>query len=236
LVAIRERPILSARTNRLTAISIDLVLCARQGPHLAVLLGKSDTRVPAARAHWELPRALLADGESLDKAAARAATRACGVRPAWLAQAGTFCNAPRRSPRPALSVVYVGVTPDTHTPPPGGGSWFTVDDLPLLAAGQRPIVISALGTLRDRTDYAPIAFRLLPRSFTLGELQETYEMLLGRQLHKASFRRSLKAAHLVTPTGSWRSKGRGRPAQLFRFFPRRLRGNPRGVRFELIGG
>jgi ABC-type multidrug transport system fused ATPase/permease subunit len=68
---------------------------------------------------------------------------------------------------------------------------------------------------------------------TLRELQQVYELLLERPLHKASFRRSLHAAHLVEPTKAWRAEGRGRPAQLYKFAPRRRRGAVRGVRFEL---
>jgi len=77
-----------------------------------------------------------------------------------------------------------------------------------------------------------LVFRLLPAVFTLSELQELYELLLGRRLHKASFRRSLQAARIVEPTDEWRSEGRGRPAQLFRYAPKRRRATPRGVRFE----
>jgi hypothetical protein len=89
---------------------------------------------------------------------------------------------------------------------------------------------------RSRLDQAPIAFRLLPPTFTLSELQQTYELLLGRRLHKASFRRALQAAWLVEPTDEWRSEGRGRPAQLFRYAPRRRRNQRRGVRFDLLSG
>ena len=84
-------------------------------------------------------------------------------------------------------------------------------------------------------DVAPVAFHLLPRTFTLSELQEVYEILLGRRLHKASFRRALQAAYLVEPTDEWRSEGRGRPAQLFRYAPRKRRGVRRAVRFDLLG-
>jgi 8-oxo-dGTP diphosphatase len=106
--------------------------------------------------------------------------------------------------------------------------------LPLMAPRQRGIVESAVGMLRRRIDQSPLAFRLLPPSFTLSELQSIYELLLGRPLHKASFRRALQAAFLVEPTDEWRSEGRGRPAQLYRYAPRRKRGNRRGVRFDLI--
>jgi 8-oxo-dGTP diphosphatase len=236
LIAMRERPAPSARASRLTAISIDLVLCTRQGRHLAVLLVRANTQTPGARVRWVLPRAPLAAAESLDEAAAKEAAHACGIRPRWLSQVGAFGAVPRHSLSPALSVVYVAVTPETTTSPPEGGRWFAADDLPPLAADQRAIVVAALGALRERMDHAPLAFRLLPRSFTLGELQEVYELLLGRHLYKASFRRALKAAYLVEPTDTWRSEGRGRPAQLFRFAPRRRRGSHRGVRFDRLCG
>ena len=91
--------------------------------------------------------------------------------------------------------------------------------------------VEAVGTWLDRS---PVAFKLLPTAFTLSELQDVYEVLLGRSLHKASFRRALQSARLVTPTKEWRSEGRGRPAQLFRFAPRARKGSRRGVRFDWL--
>jgi hypothetical protein len=110
-----------------------------------------------------------------------------------------------------------------------------VDALPALAPRQKAMAEGALTTLRLHMDAAPVAFRLLPAEFTLGELQQVYELLLGRRLHKASFRRALQAAYLVAPTDKWRSEGRGRPAQLFAFAPRKRRGGHRSVRFDLLG-
>jgi hypothetical protein len=97
------------------------------------------------------------------------------------------------------------------------------------------IIDAALAQLRERMDRAPVAFRLLGATFTLSELQAVYEVLLGRRLHKASFRRALQAAFLVEPTDERQSEGRGRPAQLFRYAPRKRRGGRGGVRFELLG-
>jgi 8-oxo-dGTP diphosphatase len=97
------------------------------------------------------------------------------------------------------------------------------------------MIDTALQLIRTRLDQSPTAFRLLPPTFTLSQLQEVYELLVGRRLHKASFRRALHAAWLVEPTDEWRSEGRGRPAQLFRFAPRKRRGGRRGVRFDGLG-
>ena len=91
-----------------------------------------------------------------------------------------------------------------------------------------------LAALRSRMDQTPVAFRLLPDVFTLGDLQQMYEVLLGQRLHKSSFRRALQASHLVESTDEWRSEGRGRPAQLFRYAPRKRRSGRRAVRFDLL--
>jgi 8-oxo-dGTP diphosphatase len=96
------------------------------------------------------------------------------------------------------------------------------------------MVEAATKTIQGRLDQAPIAFRLLPGTFTLSELQQMYELLLGKRLHKASFRRALQGAWLVEPTDEWRSEGRGRPAQLFRYAPKKRRRAHRGVRFDFL--
>jgi hypothetical protein len=99
---------------------------------------------------------------------------------------------------------------------------------------QREEIDASVAAMRARVDQQPIAFRLLSPAFTLSELQAVYELLLGRRLHKASFRRSLHAAAIVEATDEWRSEGRGRPAQLFRYAPPRRRRQRRGVRFDLL--
>jgi 8-oxo-dGTP diphosphatase len=153
---------------------------------------------------------------------------------AWFEQAGAFGVGKRHAVNADVSICFVGVVP-SRTGAATGFEWHVISDLPQLPARQADMVESALASLRDRMDYAPVAFRLLPAEFTLSELQQTYEMLIGRRLHKASFRRALQAAWLVEPTDEWRSEGRGRPAQLFRYAPRRRRGNRRAVRFDLLG-
>ena len=113
---------------------------------------------------------------------------------------------------------------------------FAPADLPQLPRGQKALIFSALATLRSRLHNSSVAFRLLAPTFTLSELQAAYEILLGRRLHKASFRRSLHAARLVAPTVQWRVDGPGRPAQLFCYSPATTKGGQQNVRFEIGDG
>ncbi len=214
------------------ALSVDVVLLAPLRHHLGLLL----TRAPrGARARWGLPWARLEHGRALDLIAQEIAASALGRAPTWLEQVGAF-SAKRHPSGSDVSVAYYALVPEPTSHEDERSTWATADALPPLAPRQSAIVEAAIRALRDRMDQAPIAFHLLPATFTLSQLQEIYELLLGRRLHKASFRRALHAAWLVEPTDEWRSEGRGRPAQLFRYAPRKRRSVHRGVRFEALAG
>jgi 8-oxo-dGTP diphosphatase len=185
--------------------------------------GELAVLTPTATRGVTLPQATLAANASPDDAADALVKRTLGRAAAWRSQVGALRE------DGALSILYVAVLPaDTAAAPQH--EWRA---LPRGAPGGA--LRAALAHLRERIDREPVAFRLLGATFTLSDLQLVYELLLERRLHKASFRRSLMAAHLVEPTEHWRSEGRGRPAQLFRYAPRRRRGLQRAVRFDLLG-
>jgi 8-oxo-dGTP diphosphatase len=225
----------ATRAARRVAVSVDVVLLTPHGRRLTMLL----RRIPDARGRerWELPWDSLRGGEALGLAAARVARAALGTAPALLEQIAAFGDGRRHPGGAAVSVGFLALAPAGASALVGGdAAWFPVDDLRSIPPAHRAIADGALAAIRARLAQSPIAFRLLPAVFTLSQLQEVYELLLARRLHKASFRRALHAAWLVEPTDEWRSEGRGRPAQLYRYAPRKRRARQRGVRFEGLGG
>ena len=94
-------------------------------------------------------------------------------------------------------------------------------DLPALGEpmrfDHRRILATAIARLRAKLKYRPVVFELMPREFTLTELQRTVEAISGRHLHKQNFRRLVEAAALVEPTGDMSTATGGRPAAQFRF-------------------
>ena len=222
---------MSERRGRKSPNTIDLVLFTALKDQLAVLLW----RTPEGKEKWALPWELPTSDETLDGAAARIATEALGAAPGWLEQLGAFGSEKRHPSESDISVAFIGLVP-AGTPPPVGGAyaWFPAGDLPGLPSRQRTMLDGAISALRVRMDQSPVAFRLLPPTFTLSELQHMYELLLGKRLHKASFRRALQSAWLVEPTEEWRGEGRGRPAQLFRYAPRKRRPAQRGIRLDML--
>jgi 8-oxo-dGTP diphosphatase len=218
------------RSSKVSPYSIDVVLVTAMGNELAILLTRGSTE----RERWALPWRAPQTGESLEAAAVRVAEDALGERPIWTEQIGAFGDAKRHPSDSEISVAFVGLVPHETASPTAGYTWFPMRDLPPLSPRQRAIVEAATRTIQSRLDQAPVAFRLLPSTFTLSELQQVYELLLGKRLHKASFRRALQAAWLVEPIDEWRSEGRGRPAQLFRYAPKKRRRPHRGVRFDFL--
>jgi 8-oxo-dGTP diphosphatase len=213
-------------------LAVDVALFTPRDRTLAVLLVRPATAGP--REQWTLPTDALRAGESLDEAAMRIARDALGVAPAHLEQTGALGGARRPTDGLAVTIAYAGLTP-VGVLPRRQSSWVPVSEATSLTMRQRDEIERSIAAIRARIDHQPIAFRMLPDVFTLSELQAVYEMLLGRSLHKASFRRSLHAAAIVEATDEWRSEGRGRPAQLFRYAPPRRRRSRRGVRFDLLG-
>lgn len=219
------------RKNRKPSYTIDVVLLTAVGGQLAVLL----CRAPEGREKWVLPWDAPHPAETMEATASRIARSASVGEPAWLEQVGAFGDGKRHPSDGEVSIGYAGLVPMGTASPVGGVyAWFPLGDLPQLATRQRMILDSAVVTIRGRMDQSPVAFRLLPQMFTLTELQQMYELLLGKRLHKASFRRALQAAWLVEPTDEWRSEGRGRPAQLYKYAPRKRRPAQRGIRLDLL--
>lgn len=86
-----------------------------------------------------------------------------------------------------------------------------------LSASDIRLAAAGLGRLRAKIRNRPVVFELLPREFTLFELQRTVEAVLGPTLHKQNFRRLVEGTGLVEPTGDVRNNTGGRPAKTFRF-------------------
>lgn len=215
-----------------SACTVDVVVFAPRDGRFVLLALPADR--PRARDKVVVPWQAFRASELLADAARRLARTHLGADPAWLEQVGAFADGMRHPSGAAVSICFVAVVaagaPDPHPP----AVWLDAGDVVGLSERQRAMAMGAQQALRNRMDYEPIPFRLLPAHFTLSELQEIYELLVGRRLHKASFRRALHAAWLVEPTDQWRSEGRGRPAQLFRYAPRKRRGRRRAVRFDLL--
>ena len=105
------------------------------------------------------------------------------------------------------------------TPGPGSARLGKV-----MASDHRRILATAISRLRGKIKYRPVIFELMPEQFTLSALQGVVEEVLGLLLHKQNFRRALNKACLVEGTGIMETRTGGRPAKLYKFRRKALRG------------
>lgn len=192
-------------------VAVELVVMTVRSGRLAALVARLPHSV------WALPGAPVCGDATLEDAAETALAEQAGVRGVTLEQLYTFA----RPGTDTLSVAYLAlIAAERHPLAPGPDvvevRWFPLTDLPALAPEQCEVLRYGHMRLRAKTAYAPLAFQLLPETFTLGELQAVYEAVLGTPLDTRNFRRDVLGAGVVAPVGRTRSIGPGRPAQLYR--------------------
>ena len=143
----------------------------------------------------------------------------------YLEQLYTF-GAPDRDPRErVITVAYFALIPSDQlviraASDADAVGWFGLKELPQLAFDHAEIVAMAHARLSAKLDYSTIAFQFMPAAFTLSELQQVYERILGEPLDKRNFRKRMLALQRIEPTGKQQRHGAHRPASLYRVIDR----------------
>lgn len=164
----------------------------------------------------DVPRGLPGPDSGLDGEARRIVREGAGQADAHPYLEQLYTLSLDGSPGWTIIVSYLGLVAGGESEP-GVGRWYAVEELPALEEADRMVLDYALVRLRAKIGYTTIAFHLLPPTFTLRELQDTYEAILGHGLDKRNFRRRVTAAGFLEATAEKRRDGSHRPAVLYRF-------------------
>lgn len=211
-------------TSTVQRVTVDIVIFTIRDAELQLLLVRR--AIPPFKGRWAIPGGFVLPNESLDDAARRELREETGVEDVWLEQLYTF-GEPKRDPRGrVVTVAYFALVSPDRAPPLAGSDaaeagWWPAVTLPPLAFDHDGIVATALERLRGKLSYTDIGFELLPKKFTLSQLQRVHEAILGETLDKRNFRKRLDALHVVRPLNETVQDGGGRPARLFTFRRRR---------------
>jgi 8-oxo-dGTP diphosphatase len=218
------------------ALTVDCVVFGLGPDDLQVLLIRRG--LAPFKDKWALPGGFVHVDEDLETAARRELEEETGLANVFLEQLFTF-GAVKRDPRErVVSVCYFAlVNLSDHitraATDAADARWFPAAATPPLAFDHAAILDTALTRLRGKLRYQPIGFELLPRKFTLSQLQHLYETVLGTPLDKRNFRKKVLGTSLLIGLKD-KSPGPGRPAQLFRFDPEKYaRLTRRGFHFEI---
>jgi len=179
--------------------------------------------------YWSLPGTLVRQGESLEDAAYRIMAEKIKVNNLYLEQLYTF-GGPKRDPREEidsygvryLSVSYFALVrfeeAELIADKVDGIAWYPVKQLPKLAFDHNEIITYGYRRLKNKLEYSPVAFEVLPETFTLNDLYQLYTTVLGENFADYSnFRARLLKLGFLSDTGIKVSRGAGRPASLYKF-------------------
>ncbi len=177
---------------------------------------------------WALPGGYNAAGDTTREALSRVLTTKVGIDLpdlTLLEQLYAFDTVARDPRGPAISIAYMGLSSGLTLPTLPGAqhpTFFALDDLPALAYDHADIIAYAHDRLCGKISYSTTVQALLPAHFTLTQLQNAYEAILGHPLDKRNFRKKFLSLEVLTPTGQYFQDGAHRPALLYRFTEREI--------------
>lgn len=225
-------------------LSIDCVIFGYHERQLKVLLLKWKQS-----SKWSLPGGFIKLDETLDEAAARILTERTGLTELFLQQFHTF-GEPGRSERSAadiahlesiwkspvpkdhwllkrtVSIGYYSVTEYSQVNPQPDYlsdecTWHDINAIPKLVFDHNLIVNEALKALRMQIYVQPIGYNLLPKKFTLPEIHDLYETILGIELDRRNFPKKLLSLGIIKKLDEQRSIGAHRSPFLYKFDKRK---------------
>ena len=203
-------------------VTTDVVILTIKDDKLKVLLVKRANE--PFKGKWALPGGYVRISETLDDAAVRILKEKTNVQNIYLEQLYTFGDPLRHPAARVITCAYFALirsddivlsfeenTEITEV------KWHPVNSLPALAFDHKEIIEYSLKRTRERLEFCPIAFQLLPQKFTLTELQKAYEMILMKKLDKRNFRKKFLSQAILKELDEFTKSGSKRPARLYSF-------------------
>jgi 8-oxo-dGTP diphosphatase len=202
------------------ALSIDCLIFGFRDAELDILLIKHGEGISKGR--WALPGGWIQYNESVDDAATRLLKSLTGVSNIYLEQLRSFGDVGRYPGKRVITIAYYAlVNADHYDLNPGftasDAQWFNIHEVPKLPYDHNEILDFGFKHLKHIVRHEPIGFNLLPKKFTLHQIQKLYEAILETALDKPNFRRKLLNMNLLVPCDEKQQDVSHRAASLYRF-------------------
>lgn len=203
------------------SVAVDLLVFTVKDDRLKIVLVRRNEH--PFKDMLSLPGVFVGINETLDEAAARGAMEEAGLADIYFEQLYTWGDIDRDPRMRIISVSYLSLTPAEKLTLSAGSrtssaELYDVEELLAsdeeLAFDHRKIIGYGRERIRNKTEYSRIAFEFLPKEFTLPQLQRVYEILLGKPLYKANFRR--RVAPLIDETERMTSGDAHRPSRIYK--------------------
>jgi 8-oxo-dGTP diphosphatase len=195
--------------------TVDVALFTLRAAALSVVLTRRENE--PFKGALALPGGFVHVDEDADATATarRVLREKASLAAPYLEQLYTFAGGARDPRGWSVSIAYYALVPDARLIAPAL-EVLPVDKLPDLPFDHAAIIASGVARLRGKSTYSSLPGFLLPETFTISELREVYEQVIGVHLDKASFRRKVEDQGIVEEVKGQRRGGAHRPAQLYR--------------------
>ncbi len=221
-------------TNLNPHVSVDCVIFGFNDNKLKVLLIERErTSGENGKGHkLKLPGNLISEAEDLDISAKRTLNELTGLENIFLRQFGVFSAPGRLAPKEDLewlressglmvdrvvTIAYLSLIKIDESKITKKTIWVPVDELPELIFDHNRIIKKALDALRKEIRTEPLCFELLPKKFSIRQMQNLYEAILGERMDNRNFRKKVKPLEFLTPLEEKEQDVNHKPAQLFKF-------------------
>ena len=170
------------------AVATDCVIFGFDGVSIRVLL--IERGIEPYRGRWAFPGGFMKIDETAGECARRELEEETGLKEALVEQFYTFTDVHRDPRERVLSIAHYALVRLSEVR--GGDDaanarWFALDEIPSLAFDHDRILRMALDKLKERICFEPVGFELLPEVFTMSELQNLYEAILGVKFDRRNF-------------------------------------------------
>ena len=206
-------------------VALDCIIFGFEKGELKLLIHKR--RFEPAKGQWSLFGGFLKADESLDDAANRILEELTGLENIYMEELQTYGAIGRDPAGRVISVSYYALIPahkysDKYSRQ-YGATWVGLKDLPGLIMDHDEMVRKGLRRLRRRASSEPIGFELLPREFTIPQLQALYEAIYQTRLDKRNFRKKILSMGVLIKLDEKDMSGSRKGAYLYRFDKKKYR-------------
>lgn len=199
-------------------VTVDCVIFGFEENKLKVLLIKSDLELFNGR--LSLLGDIVQSNEELDDAAYRVLKERTGMNDVFLDQVRTFGSPKRHPGGRVITVAYCSLLNINHHELKildNELHWHPVASLKEMAFDHKEIVDACYAWLQKRIQEHPLGFNLLPDKFSLRELQNLYEAILGVSLDRRNFRKKFASMDLLIDIDEMEQDVPHRPGKLYKF-------------------
>ena len=200
------------------ALSVDCVIFGFDDHKLKVLLIRSDLKEFLGK--WSLLGDLVDPKEELDAAANRILKQRTGLDDVFLEQVKTFGSLNRHPAGRVISVAYYAlINIQNHKLKILDNElhWHDMNDITELAFDHIQILKTSYEQLQRRVQEHPLAFSLLPKKFSLRDLQNVYEAILDIKMDRRNFRKKFFAMDFLVDIKEMETNVPHRPGKLYNF-------------------